>query len=109
VLQPLWPGTIGELADQAHKLSDYLGDDHDLAVLREKVAQRPEGFEKAGGSGALLALIDRCQRQLREKAFLAGGRIYDERPRDLVARFNRYWQRWQAEKTPAGGQAATRP
>jgi CHAD domain-containing protein len=109
VLQPLWPGTIGELADQAHKLSDYLGDDHDLAVLREKVAQRPELFQKPGGPGALLALIDRCQRQLREKAFLAGGRIYDERPRDLVARFSRYWQRWQAEKTPAGGQAATPP
>ncbi len=100
VLQPMCPAPIGELADQCHKLSDYLGDDHDLAVLREKVVAHSKCFSGPGGSAALLALIDRCQKQLREKALLAGDRIYDEKPAEFAARFNRYWQRWQKEKNP---------
>jgi CHAD domain-containing protein len=100
VLQPMCPGPIGELADQCHKLSDYLGDDHDLAVLREKVVAHPKCFSGPGGSGALLALIDRCQKQLREKAFLAGERIYAEKRSVFTAKFRRYWQQWQREKSP---------
>jgi CHAD domain-containing protein len=99
LLQPMCPGPVGELADQCHNLSDYLGDDHDLAVLREKVVAHSRNFSGPGGSGALLALIDRCQNQLREKAFLAGGRIYDEKPAAFATRFSQYWQRWQKEKT----------
>ncbi len=98
VLEPMWPGPIGALADQAHKLSDYLGDDHDLAVLRDKVSSHSEAFAPPGGPGALLALIDRCQQRLRAKAFFAGRRIYDDKPSDFVARFERYWRRWQNER-----------
>lgn len=94
VLQPLWPGMIEELGDQLHKLSDYLGDDHDLVVLRQKVGQLSSAFDHSGSSGALLALIDRCRARLQEKAFLLGTRIYDEPPRDFAARFEGYWKRW---------------
>jgi len=98
VLQPLWPGMVEELGDQLHQLSDYLGDDHDLVVLRQKVAQSQPAFKDSGNSGALLALIDRCRARLQEKAFLLGGRIYDEAPKDFVARFEHYWERWRKEK-----------
>src|SRR5262249_17381308 len=37
VLQPVWPGVMEQLAEQAHLLTQLLGEDHDLAVLREKV------------------------------------------------------------------------
>jgi CHAD domain-containing protein len=109
VLQPLWPGMVEELGDQLHRLSDYLGDDHDLVVLRQKVAQLQPAFADSGNSGALLALIDRCRARLQEKAFLLGGRIYDEAPKDFVARFERYWKRWRKEKiapaNPDGGRS----
>ena len=36
ILTPLATGAIGELADEFHHLADYLGDEHDLAVLRER-------------------------------------------------------------------------
>ena len=48
--QPLWPGLIGELADQAHKLAELLGDDDDLAVLREKALENDGAFPNAGGA-----------------------------------------------------------
>jgi CHAD domain-containing protein len=109
LLEPMWPGPIGALADQAHKLSDYLGDDHDLAVLRAKVTSHSEAFAPPGGPAALLALIDRCEQRLRAKAFFAGRRIYDDTPADFVARFERYWRRWQAERAESTRSRKAKP
>jgi CHAD domain-containing protein len=98
ILEPLRPGPIGELAGQAHRLSDYLGDDHDLAVLRERVVTQAPTFGSTG-NGALLALIDRCQGRLREKALRLGRRIYDEKPRRFTTRFEARWRRWHGKRS----------
>jgi CHAD domain-containing protein len=98
MLEPLWPGLIGELADQTHKLADYLGDDHDLAVLRAKAVEQGGLFAGPGGPGPLLALIDRCRKQLQAKAFVLGSRLLDEKPAGFAARFRRHWRQWRAEK-----------
>jgi CHAD domain-containing protein len=95
VLDPIWPGLIGELADQAHKLANYLGDDHDLAMLRGKILEHADAFADAGCE-ALLALVDRRRDQLQEKAFLLGERIYEEKPAAFEARFGKYWEDWRA-------------
>jgi hypothetical protein len=92
---------IGEMADQAHKLADYLGDEHDLTVLRETALTHSAVFRDDGTLGALLALIDRCQSQLREKSLLLGTRLYQEKPRVFAARFAQYWRDWRAEKSAA--------
>ncbi|HTV50497.1 MAG TPA: CHAD domain-containing protein [Steroidobacteraceae bacterium] len=94
LLQPLWPGQIGELADEVHRLTDYLGDDHDFAVLRAKIELRREAFPDPASRAALLALIDRCRTQLQDKAFVLGERIFREKPRSFAARFGRYWREW---------------
>jgi CHAD domain-containing protein len=98
LLEPISPGPIGSLGDQMHKLSDYLGDDHDLAVLREQVTSHAEEFPPPGGPAALLALIDRCQDRLRARAFFAGRRIYDDAPAAFTRRFERYWRRWSKQR-----------
>lgn len=95
LLEPAWPGPLGERVDQASKLSDYLGDDHDLAVLREKLLAHAERFADAAGTRALLALIDRCRKRLQAKAFVLGERIYEEKSGAFVKRLGRYWRRWQ--------------
>ncbi len=97
-LQPLWPGPIGELADQAHQLSDYLGDDHDLSVLRAKVVEHTSAFPNVAARGALLALIDRFRTELRDKAIVLGRRLYQEKPATLEARFAQYWRDWQRRR-----------
>jgi CHAD domain-containing protein len=101
VLEPLWPGMIGELADQAHQLADYLGDEHDLSVLCEQALAHPDAFRDGDSRGALLALIDRCRSQLREKSLLLGARLYMEKPRPFADRFAKYWRDWRAEKSAA--------
>ena len=97
ILQPLCPGLVGELADQAHKLADYLGDDHDLAVLRERLNEYEKAFPGAAARSALIALIDRARSELQEKAVVLGRRIYEEKPKAFAARFGKYWKVWQSQ------------
>src|SRR5262249_40905727 len=59
LLEPVWPETMKELADQSHHLTQLLGDNHDLAVLRDTVTADPDSFGGDSTLETLLALIDR--------------------------------------------------
>jgi CHAD domain-containing protein len=96
ILRPAWPGVLGELADQVHKLADHLGDDHDLAVLRQKITAHAAAFQTSDRD-ALLAVIDRRRQQLEDKAARLGARIFEEKPRRFTARITNYWHVWRAE------------
>ena len=100
MLEPLWPGVIEEWADQAHRLADYLGDDHDLWVLREASKAKSDDFADAADLDALLALIDRRRKQLQDKARLLGARLYEPKPRRLRARIGKYWRLWDQAGRP---------
>lgn len=97
LLEPLWPGMIGELADQARRLADYLGDDHDLSVLRDKVIEVGDGVGKTERR-ALIRLIDVHRTELRDKAMVLGRRIFEETPADFAARFGQYWRDWRRKR-----------
>jgi CHAD domain-containing protein len=94
VLEPLWPGQLGELADESHELADLLGDDHDLAVLRDRVVKSRELFPDAASHKVLLALIERSRARLQEKALQLGQRLYEETPAAFTARLGGYWRDW---------------
>jgi CHAD domain-containing protein len=96
ILTPLRPGRIGELADQAGKLAEYLGDDHDLAILRKQLdAQVYADDEAEEAHEQLEALIDRRRGDLQDRAFAVGARLFATKPRRLVKKIKRYWQAWQ--------------
>jgi CHAD domain-containing protein len=96
ILEPVWPGPLRELADQSHKLADHLGDDHDLAVLRAKVTDHGDVFE-GKDQDALIGVLDRRRKQLQNKAFRLGARIFEETPDRFVGRIGRYWHLWRSE------------
>jgi CHAD domain-containing protein len=89
--EPLGLGPIAELEAAARKLSDFLGDDHDLAVLYDRAAAARDLFPSAATHRALLALISRCRAGLQEKALVLGQRIYGERPAVFTARLAKHW------------------
>ncbi len=95
ILEPLWPGPLVELAQQTHRLADLLGDDHDLAVLRQRALEAREVFPTEAAHKALLALIERCRAALQEKAAALGQRLYDEDSAAFAARLGKYWRDWQ--------------
>jgi hypothetical protein len=85
-----------ELANQTHELSGYVGDDHDLALLREKFANEPGKVEDQAAVETLLALIDRRRAELQEQAIPLGQRIFEDKPKDFVVRLKGYWQAWRS-------------
>jgi CYTH domain-containing protein/CHAD domain-containing protein len=88
-----WPPLLGEMAEQAHELTDLLGDHHDLAVLRTDLAARRE----VGRREDFEALIERRQEELAGAALRLGSRLYAERPKAFGHRLEAYWEAWRGE------------
>jgi CHAD domain-containing protein len=95
LLEPARPDTLKELTGVAHELADLLGDDHDLAVLRQTVLRDLPHFE-GDTLGALLALLDRRRAELQAQAYALGGRLFADRPGAFVKRLRRYWRKWRS-------------
>jgi CHAD domain-containing protein len=91
IVQGAWPELLGETAEQAHELTDLLGDHHDLAVLEEDLASRRE----VGKRKAFKALIEERQRELVACALKIGWRLYAEKPKAFSRRLERYWLAWR--------------
>jgi CHAD domain-containing protein len=102
LLGPISPRTINGHAQDAHALSDLLGDDHDLAVLRDSLIAN--GEQLPVDVGAVLALIDHRREQLQREAVFLGARLYAEKPRAFVRRIHRYWKASRAEDRAAESQ-----
>jgi|KBSSwiStaDraftv2_1062776.scaffolds.fasta_scaffold00181_29 CHAD domain-containing protein len=105
-LAPVWPDVLRELADQAHKLADELGDEHDLTVLREKVQGYPDTL--ANDASMLLALLDRRRLELRDAALSRGRQLYEEKPHAFGMRLHGYWNNWHAAHARSHAAASQR-
>lgn len=95
ILRPLRPALIGELTRQAHELTDSLGEDHDLLMLRAQALQNTSAFSRSTDRTELVALIDRCRTELEDRAMIVGRRLYAEKPGKFERRFGRYWWDWR--------------
>ena len=99
VLQPLRPGKIGKLATRCHQLADALGDDHDLAVLRQKIESHAEAFERTRDLDELLRALDGRRVQLQDEAFALAARLFADNPRVFTRQVGKYWQAWRDTET----------
>lgn len=98
IICPIWPDMLGELSDQLHHLANYLGDDHDLAILRQFITAHSEQLKDFEDEvSVLVALIDRRRVQLQSDANLLGQRVYAEKASSFVKRLQAYWQAWRLE------------
>jgi len=94
IVEPIEPATVAKLAKLAHQLSDRLGDDHDLAVLRQRV-MASRSLSRAS-IRSTVAAIDQRRRELQRQAHRLGRRLYRERPRAFEKRLGSYWRAWRA-------------
>jgi CHAD domain-containing protein len=99
ILRPAAPKRMKRLAKRAHWLSDLLGDDHDLAVLRQQVVLS-HAIADRDARAAVLAAIDRRRASLQRRAFKLGARIYGPRPTAFARSVERSWRK-RAPKHPA--------
>jgi CHAD domain-containing protein len=98
LLRPIWPGPINVLLAEIDQLTDRLGDDHDLAVLRGRILNEPynpsETQESADTRQILLQSLDRRKRKLQSDSLQLARRIYVEKPSQFERRLAAYWQAW---------------
>jgi CHAD domain-containing protein len=100
LVQPLKPKRIGATIKQAHQLSDHLGDDHDLAVLHEKIALHSTQAQASSGAVATDALIKRLERQrakLQRKSYRLGRKLYTDKPKQVSKQVGKYVDAWRQQ------------
>jgi len=95
LLKKLWPELMESRADELKKLADYLGDDHDLAVLEQTLLAEPESFGPPEMREAFVGLLRQRQAQLRQAARPLGERLFAEKATRHAKRLERYWQVWR--------------
>jgi CHAD domain-containing protein len=87
ILRSAWPPVMDALADEAHALSEHVGDDHDLAVLLAWAE------EHAPASAAAIAgPVEARRRELQAGAFELGARLYADKPGEFMRRLERWWE-----------------
>jgi CYTH domain-containing protein/CHAD domain-containing protein len=91
LLEPAAPSAMAPLVDRLDDLSEALGDDHDLAVLVERLTADPEAFGGVASVEHATSLARRQQAELRERAVRLGASVYAERPGAFVERVGAYW------------------
>lgn len=91
LIREAWPEVLQSAADEAHELSDRLGDDHDLVVLTEYLTN--DGPALTGAQlEHLRGQIEARRAELQGEAFAYGERLYTEKPKRFVARIEAYWK-----------------
>ncbi len=92
ILEGAWKPVMAVLGDEAHELSDRLGDDHDLAVL---LAWAHEHATALDGMQRLLIfeeIVQRRRQELQAEAFAYGARLYADKAGTFTGRVESWWR-----------------
>jgi hypothetical protein len=100
VLHAIWPEQMDAMASELETLGEYLGDDHDLVVLRQAIEGQGAAHGNALELESFYRLLEQRQGELRAAALAAGARFFAEKPSMFCNRLAGYWRTWRREKMP---------
>jgi CHAD domain-containing protein len=86
ILRDTWRPVLEALGDEAHRASELMGQDHDLAVLLEWAEQRAPD-----SAAAIAGPVTRRRAELQAEAFALGARLYADKPGAFTHRLGRWW------------------
>ncbi len=86
LLDARWTDPEKEFVDQTHHLSRLLGEDHDLAVLRETLAADPKAYGGHHVLKAVFTVIDGQREEQQQQAFALGSELYKDPPKAFASR-----------------------
>jgi CHAD domain-containing protein len=95
LLENVWTEVMQAHEASLKNLETWLGDDHNLVVLREKLESKPEDYGDQKDIELFLTLAGEYQKELREKAMSLGQRVYEEKPRQFTRNMGKLWDAWQ--------------
>jgi CHAD domain-containing protein len=97
LLEYVWVDIMQAYGRALKDLETWLGDDHNLVVLRDRVLAEPAFYGKATDIDVFLGVVDKRQKELRDGALSFGKRIYAEKPAQFARRMERFWRAWQSQ------------
>jgi CHAD domain-containing protein len=97
LLEPAWISREKNLGKRIHELSQLLGDDHDLAVLRQTLAVDPLAYGGHRILRDLFGIIDLKREEYQQQAFALGRPLYRDPPEIFTARIETDWKTLIAE------------
>jgi len=80
LLEATWTDAEKDFVDRAHQLARFLGEDHDLAVLRETLAADPLAYGGHHILKGVFSVIDHHRQEVERQAFALGEEIYNDSP-----------------------------
>jgi CHAD domain-containing protein len=98
LLEGVWDGAMPAYERRLKDLETWLGEDHNLVVLEEKVMAEPGFYGKEPEIALFVRLIGKYHKELRGNALDLGARIYGEKPRQFSRRMRRMWDAGQAQR-----------
>jgi CHAD domain-containing protein len=95
LLRNVRPRKLATPIAQLERLTEHLGDEHDLIVLRQHIEAQTAAAMPAGLAKEFIAFIDRRRALHRRGAERLGRKVFSEKPADFVARLERSWRAWR--------------
>jgi CHAD domain-containing protein len=105
LLSRAWPDVFESRATLAKEISELLGEDHDLAVLIERLAPAAVDGGETSGSAELIVVARRRQEAIRAELHPKGDALYAESPPEFAERIAAYWSAAKAARRLARGEA----
>ena len=96
LLESLWTEVMEARESSLHDLETWLGEDHNLVVLQERMKANPGRFGSEKDIALVRALADDHQNDLRRNSSLSGQRLYEEKPKQFVRGMRKLWDAWIA-------------
>lgn len=88
------------------ELETALGDDHNLAVLDDKLRQTPQRYGGMAALAPFLSLVAQKQAKLRKNSLALAQRLYRQKPRAFTTRMAALWRAWQRTAAATGKSSA---
>jgi len=105
LLAGVWDGSMPAYERRLKDLETWLGEDHNLVVLREKVTSEPNFYGSPAQIALFGRLIGKYQRHLRGAALELGGQIYGPKAQEIVKAMRRMWDSQPAAASRAAAGA----
>jgi CHAD domain-containing protein len=78
------PDFMEELAGELEVLGEFLGDDHDIVVLRDLLERHPRDIPAGQARDAFFKMLTLRREELLDAAFDLAGRVFPESPAEFI-------------------------
>jgi CHAD domain-containing protein len=100
LLENIWTELMQAHENSLRNLETWLGDDHNIVVLEEKVAANPERYGDPDNLQAFVNAAKQHQEKLRADALALAVRLYAEKPGAFTRSLAKLWDVWQDSQQP---------